>query len=152
MPGMSRYEVWTDGACSGNPGPGGYAAVVRDEAGDEQELVAGAAQTTNNRMELLAAIAALEELPEGSEIRLVSDSQYVVKGITEWMPGWKKRARKKVKNRDLWVRLDRARERHRVRWEWVRGHDGDPMNERADKLAVAESKRQAQGEGTPCGE
>lgn len=152
MPGMSSYEVWTDGACSGNPGPGGYAAIVRDEAGSERELVAGAAHTTNNRMELFAAIAALEELPAGSQVRLVSDSEYVIKGITEWMPGWKRRAWKKVKNRDLWERLDQARDKHQVRWEWVRGHNGDAMNERADKLAVAESQRQAQGEGTPCGE
>jgi ribonuclease HI len=126
--------------------------VVRDEAGAERELVAGAPHTTNNRMELMAAIAALESLPEGSRVRLVSDSEYVIKGITQWMPGWKRRAWKKVKNRDLWERLDRARDRHQVDWEWVRAHNGDTMNERADKLAVAESKRQAQGEGTPCSE
>lgn len=134
-------EIWTDGACLGNPGPGGWAAVLR--LGErEKELVGGEPETTNNRMELMAAISALEALKRPSKVRLVSDSEYVVKGITEWLPGWRAKGWKKVKNRDLWERLAEVAGRHEVTWEWVRGHSGDVMNERVDRLAVAEAERQ----------
>ena len=138
---MNAVRVWTDGACLGNPGPGGWAAVVLHPEGREQELTGGEPGTTNNRMELMAAIAALEALPAGSQVELTSDSKYVLDGITRWIAGWKRRAWKDVKNRDLWERLDAARARHQVDWRWVRGHTGDPHNERADKLAVAEAER-----------
>lgn len=134
-------EIWTDGACLGNPGPGGWAAVLT--LGErEKELVGGEPETTNNRMELMAAISALEALTRPSKVRLVSDSEYVIKGITEWLPGWRAKGWKKVKNRDLWERLAEATAPHDVSWEWVRGHSGDVMNERVDKLAVAEAERQ----------
>lgn len=134
-------EIWTDGACLGNPGPGGWAAVLR--LGErEKELVGGEPETTNNRMELMAAISALEALKRPSKVRLVSDSEYVVKGITEWLPGWRAKGWKKVKNRDLWERLAEVAGRHEVTWEWVRGHSGNVMNERVDRLAAAEAERQ----------
>lgn len=130
-------EIWTDGACLGNPGPGGWAAVLR--LGErEKELVGGEPETTNNRMELMAAISALEALKRPSKVRLVSDSEYVVKGITEWLPGWRAKGWKKVKNRDLWERLAEVAGRHEVTWEWVRGHSGDVMNERVDRGRAAE--------------
>ena len=137
-------EVWTDGACLGNPGPGGYGAVLRYGA-HEREVVGGEPLTTNNRMELMAAIAALEALSRPCRVVLTTDSQYVLKGITEWIAGWKRKGWKKVKNRDLWERLDAARAPHDVQWVWVRGHTGDVMNERVDQLAVAEAKRQQVG-------
>jgi ribonuclease HI len=132
-------EIFTDGACRGNPGPGGWGAVMRYK-GHERTLRGSEPMTTNNRMELMAAIRALEALKRPCTVRLTTDSQYVQKGITEWMPGWKQRgwktaSRKPVKNADLWQRLNRAMDRHEVVWKWVRGHSGHPENERADALA-----------------
>ena len=134
-----RVSIWTDGACLGNPGPGGWGALLRWNA-TERELSGGESNTTNNRMELLAAIEALEALKRPCEVVLTTDSQYVRKGITEWMAnwkrnGWKTSARKPVKNADLWRRLDQAAGVHRVQWHWVKGHSGHPENERADQLA-----------------
>ena len=132
-------HAFTDGACSGNPGPGGWGVVLR--WGDhERELFGGEPQTTNNRMELMAAITALESLTRASEVVVTTDSTYVLKGITEWVPGWKVRgwrtsSKQPVKNVDLWQRLDEAVARHDVRWEWVKGHNGHPENGRADELA-----------------
>ena len=136
---MKQVEIHTDGACLGNPGPGGWAALLRYGA-TERELVGGEPDTTNNRMELMAAIAGLEALKAGCEVVLHTDSQYVKKGIGEWLPnwirrGWKTADRKPVKNVDLWHRLEAATAPHRVRWHWVRGHAGHEMNERADQLA-----------------
>jgi ribonuclease HI len=135
-----RIEIWTDGACSGNPGPGGWGAVVK--LGDDEmcELSGGDSQTTNNRMELMGAIAALESLPPNAHAIVHTDSQYVKNGLTQWIHGWKKNgwrtaAREPVKNVDLWQRLDAAARAHTVDWKWVKGHAGDPMNERADALA-----------------
>lgn len=142
---MSRpVEIWTDGACSGNPGPGGWGAIL--VYGDtEKELSGGEAVTTNNRMELMGAIAALEALTRPAHVHLHTDSQYVKNGVTQWIHTWKKNGwrtadRKPVANEDLWRRLDAARERHTVHWKWVKGHAGDPMNERADALARAAIK------------
>ena len=131
--------IWTDGACSGNPGPGGWGAVLR-LCGADRELKGGAPDTTNNRMELLAAITALQSLDEPSDVDLHTDSQYVRGGITGWMAGWKRNGwrtadRKPVKNMELWQQLDAATARHKVRWHWVKGHAGHPENERADLLA-----------------
>lgn len=135
----TRVEVWTDGACSGNPGPGGWGAVMKSN-GHEKDLSGGEALTTNNRMELIAAIAALEALKRPSTVDLHTDSQYLRGGIMGWIHGWKKNgwktsARKPVKNVDLWQRLDALREKHEVRWHWVKGHAGNEANERADQLA-----------------
>ncbi len=132
-------EIFTDGACSGNPGPGGWGAVLRYK-GVEKELSGGAAATTNNRMEMMAAIAALEALKRPSRVRLTTDSVYLKDGITKWIHAWKKRgwktaAKKPVKNVDLWQRLERALEGHEVDWRWIKGHAGHPENERADALA-----------------
>jgi ribonuclease HI len=132
-------EIWTDGACSGNPGPGGWGAILRYGA-SEKDLCGGEALTTNNRMELTAAISALEALKRPSAVELHTDSQYLRDGVMAWMANWKRngwrtRDRKPVKNDDLWRRLDEATERHEIDWRWVRGHAGDPMNERADELA-----------------
>jgi ribonuclease HI len=132
-------EIWTDGACSGNPGPGGWGAILR--FGErEKELSGGELLTTNNRMELTAAISALEALKRACEVDLHTDSQYLRQGVTGWMFGWKKNGwrtadRKPVKNEDLWRRLDEAVGRHKIDWRWVKGHAGDEMNERADELA-----------------
>lgn len=136
---MKAIEVHTDGACLGNPGPGGWAALLRYGA-KERELVGGELLTTNNRMELMAAIVALETLTEPCAVMLQTDSQYVRKGITEWMPNWLKRhwrtaGGEAVKNQDLWQRLQAAAARHRIDWRWVKGHNGDPDNERVDVLA-----------------
>jgi ribonuclease HI len=136
---MKHVSIHTDGSCLGNPGPGGWAALLR-YGEKEREVVGGEAQTTNNRMELMAAIAALEVLTEGCEVTLHIDSQYVRQGITEWMPGWVRRGWKTaggdpVKNRDLWERLHAATARHKIDWKWVKGHSGDPDNERVDVLA-----------------
>ena len=137
---MADIEIYTDGACRGNPGPGGWGAVLR-YGKHEKELYGGEAQTTNNRMELMAAIRALESLkPPRRRVRLTTDSVYVKNGITEWLSNWKKRgwktaARKPVKNVDLWHRLDEAVQQHQVSWHWVKGHSGHPENERADQLA-----------------
>ena len=135
----TTVEIYTDGACRGNPGPGGWGAVMR-YGGHERELYGGEAQTTNNRMELLAAIRALEALKRPCRVSLTTDSQYVRKGITEWLPNWKRKrwktaAGKPVKNADLWRQLDELAARHNVEWHWVRGHTGHPENERADQLA-----------------
>ncbi len=132
-------EIFTDGACSGNPGPGGWGALLRYRE-RERELFGGESETTNNRMELMAAIRALEALKRPVVARLYTDSKYVRDGVTEWLPRWKERgwktaAKKPVKNVDLWQRLDRALERHNVEWHWVKGHAGHPENERADELA-----------------
>ena len=132
-------DIYTDGACSGNPGPGGWGAVLRWR-GRTRELSGFEPATTNNRMELLAAISALEALKRPMAVRLFTDSDYLRQGITTWLPAWKKRGwrtagRKPVKNQDLWQRLEQALARHRVEWRWVRGHSGDPDNERADQLA-----------------
>jgi len=138
-------EIWTDGACRGNPGPGGWGAVLRYNA-TEKELFGAERDTTNNRMELMAAIRALEALKRSCRVHLTTDSNYVRQGITAWLPrwranGWKTAARKPVKNADLWQRLAKAAERHDVEWSWVRGHSGHPENERADRLATAAADR-----------
>ncbi|WAR44218.1 ribonuclease HI [Methylomonas rapida] len=131
--------IYTDGACRGNPGPGGWGVCLRYKD-KEKELFGGEAETTNNRMELTAAIQALETLNRPCQVKLHTDSKYVLQGITEWMSNWKKRgwktsANKPVKNEDLWRRLDQAIQRHHIEWIWVKGHAGDPGNERADILA-----------------
>jgi ribonuclease HI len=132
-------EIYTDGACKGNPGPGGWGVCLQYK-GIEKELCGGERETTNNRMELMAAIKALELLTKPCAVKLHTDSKYVLQGITEWMSNWKKRAwktsaNKPVKNEDLWRRLDVAIQRHRIEWVWVRGHMGNQGNERADSLA-----------------
>jgi ribonuclease HI len=136
---MSAVDIWTDGACSGNPGPGGWGVIL--VAGEHRkELFGGEAETTNNRMELMAAISALEALKKPCDVTLHIDSQYVRQGIMQWIHGWKKNGwktadKKPVKNAELWQRLEEAASRHRIDWRWVKGHAGDPMNERADELA-----------------
>ena len=134
-------EIYTDGACRGNPGPGGWAALLRRGA-DEKEIQGAEPETTNNRMELTAVIRALEALRRPVRVRLYTDSEYVRRGITEWLPEWKGRgwrtaARKPVKNQDLWERLDELAAPHRIEWHWVPGHAGVPDNERVDRLANA---------------
>ena len=136
---MSRVEIWTDGACSGNPGPGGWGAILKS-GNKVKELSGGEPHTTNNRMELLAAISALEALKRPCEIDLHTDSQYLRQGVMSWMHGWKRNGwrtadKKPVKNEDLWRRLDEATQHHEIEWRWVKGHAGDEMNERADELA-----------------
>ena len=140
-------EIFTDGACVGNPGPGGWGVLLRWR-GIEKELSGGEAETTNNRMELMAAIAALESLKRGVKARLTTDSTYVRDGITRWIAkwksnGWKTAAKKPVKNAPLWRRLDRALERHDVEWHWVKGHAGHAENDRADRLANGEARKRA---------
>lgn len=136
---MDSVEIFTDGACRGNPGPGGWGAILR--YGDrERELYGSERETTNNRMELMAAISALEALKRPCEVTLTTDSTYVQKGISEWLPQWKKRGwktadKKPVKNQDLWQRLETALGDHRIRWHWIKGHSGHEENERADQLA-----------------
>ena len=138
---FSRVEIYADGACRGNPGPGGWAATL--EYGEHLRELSGAeAQTTNNRMELTAVIRALEALKRGVSARVHTDSEYVVRGINEWLPNWKARGwrtadRKPVKNQDLWEQLDAAAARHDIEWKWVKGHSGVPGNERVDALANA---------------
>lgn len=132
-------QIFTDGACSGNPGPGGWGAVLRS-GGREKELKGGEAETTNNRMELMAAISALEALKRSCTVDLYTDSNYLREGITKWIHrwrrnGWRTAEKKAVKNAELWQRLDQALSRHRVQWHWVRGHAGHAENERADALA-----------------
>ncbi len=141
MPARKHVEIFTDGACSGNPGPGGFGAILRYR-GHEKELSGAEEHTTNNRMELMAAIAALEALKEPVQVDLYTDSEYLKRGITEWLEqwkarGWKTAAKKPVKNADLWQRLEAAMSGHDVRWHWVKGHAGHEMNERADALARA---------------
>ncbi|QBF29999.1 ribonuclease HI [Thalassococcus sp. S3] len=141
---MPELFAYTDGACSGNPGPGGWGVLLRAVNGDtilkERELSGGEAETTNNRMELLAAINALNALERPSTITVITDSAYVKNGVTGWIHGWKRNgwktaSKKPVKNVELWQALDEAQKRHQVRWEWVKGHAGHPENERADELA-----------------
>lgn len=140
-------RIWTDGSCLGNPGPGGWGALLTFGE-HERELSGGEAATTNNRMELMAAIEALASLKRPCRVELWSDSKYVIDGITSWIHGWKKRGWKKVKNRDLWERLDEARAPHDIEWKWVKGHSGDANNERVDQLAVAQAaEHQAQLQG-----
>ncbi len=143
---MTKLYAFTDGACSGNPGPGGWGVLLQAKKGDsilkERELSGGEADTTNNRMELMAAINALETLERASCVTVVTDSAYVKNGVTGWIFGWKRNGwktsnKKPVKNVDLWQRLDEAQTRHDVTWEWVKGHAGHPENERADELARA---------------
>jgi ribonuclease HI len=136
---MDKVIIHTDGACSGNPGPGGWGAILQYGA-KKKEISGGELATTNNRMELMAAIQALETLTRPCKVELHTDSQYVQKGIHEWIHGWKKRGwltadKKPVKNDDLWKRLDAARARHEVDWRWIKGHAGHELNERADELA-----------------
>ncbi|QIR85837.1 ribonuclease HI [Paracoccus sp. AK26] len=141
---MAELFAWTDGACSGNPGPGGWGVLMRAMDGGtvvkERELAGGEALTTNNRMELMAAISALEALSRPSAITITTDSAYVKNGVTQWIHGWKRNGwktadRKPVKNAELWQRLDEAQRRHTVTWAWIKGHAGHPENERADELA-----------------
>ncbi|MGR3815497.1 MAG: ribonuclease HI [Cognatishimia activa] len=143
---MTDLFAYTDGACSGNPGPGGWGVLLRAMKGDEvlkeRELSGGAAETTNNQMELMAAIMALETLESASQVTVVTDSAYVKNGVTGWIHGWKRNGwrtsnKKPVKNVELWQRLDAAQARHSVTWEWVKGHAGHPENEKADELARA---------------
>tara|TARA_R110000751_G_scaffold12703_6_gene43627 strand:- start:15657 stop:16163 length:507 start_codon:yes stop_codon:yes gene_type:complete len=139
MPMTDLIEIWTDGACSGNPGPGGWGALLIAGA-NRKELFGGAKQTTNNRMEMQAVIEALNALKGPSKVTLHVDSMYVKDGLTKWIKGWKRNgwktaAKKPVKNQDLWQALDEACQRHDIEWKWVRGHDGDPGNECADELA-----------------
>ena len=143
---MSDLFAWTDGACSGNPGPGGWGVLIRAMDGPrmvkERELCGGEADTTNNRMELMAAISALEVLTRATDITLTTDSAYVKNGVTTWIHGWKRNGwktadKKPVKNIDLWQRLDAAQALHRVTWRWIKGHAGHAENERADELARA---------------
>lgn len=137
MSDMKHVEIYTDGACSGNPGPGGWGTIMRWN-GHEKELSGGEVETTNNRMELLAVIRGLEALTRRCRVDLYTDSQYVQKGVTEWMQGWKKKGwPDRIKNQDLWQQLDQQLARHDVKIHWVRGHDGHPENERADALARA---------------
>lgn len=136
---MKKVVIYTDGACSGNPGPGGWGALLMYN-GHEKELSGSDAATTNNRMELMAAIMALQSLKQPCDIELHTDSQYVMKGITEWLTGWKRNGwktadKKPVKNADLWQELEKAASTHRIQWKWVRGHNGDVHNERVDQLA-----------------
>jgi ribonuclease HI len=136
---MTEVVIYTDGACSGNPGPGGWGAVLQ-AGGKEKDLYGGDPLTTNNRMELMAAIQALEALRGPTTVTLYTDSKYLLDGITKWIYGWQRNgwltsARKPVKNDDLWRRLTAAMSRHEVTWQWVKGHAGDPGNERADELA-----------------
>ena len=138
-PDKETVEIFTDGACSGNPGPGGWGALLRYK-GKEKELHGGEAETTNNRMEMMAAIRALEALKRESWVEITTDSNYLRDGITKWIHGWKKNgwrtaAKKPVKNKDLWERLDRALGKHEISWHWIKGHSGHPENERADALA-----------------
>ena len=138
---MNRVEIYTDGACKGNPGPGGWGVLLKSGS-TEKELFGGERETTNNRMELMAVIMALEALKRPCHVFLHADSQYVLKGMTEWLAGWKAKgwktaSKQPVKNVDLWQRLDAlvATSGHKIEWRWVKGHDGDPGNERADALA-----------------
>ena len=145
---MKQVEIFTDGACKGNPGPGGWGAVLR--SGEREKEVCGSeARTTNNRMELMAAIGALEALKRPCRVTLTTDSTYVRDGITKWIHGWKRNgwrtaAKKPVKNAELWQRLEEAARRHEIDWQWVKGHAGHPENERADEIACREAELEAE--------
>lgn len=149
---MKEVTIYTDGACRGNPGPGGWGVLLR--YGEcEKRLCGGEPATTNNRMELTAAIQALEALTQPCAVTLFTDSKYVMQGLNEWLPGWKQRGwktadKKPVKNQDLWQRLDSANGRHQVDWRWVKGHNGDPGNEAADQLANQGLERSLVGDST----
>ena len=143
--GSDDVKLYTDGACLGNPGPGGWAALLRYN-GHEKELSGGLPDTTNNQMELMAAIRGLEALTRPVSVTIVTDSKYVMSGITSWMAGWKRNgwktaAKKPVANQELWQALDAACQQHQVKWEWVKGHAGHPENERVDVLARSEAER-----------
>ncbi len=143
-PELTIVEIFTDGACKGNPGPGGWGAVIRAGV-NEKELSGGEAETTNNRMELTAAIEALNALKRPCRVKLSTDSRYVMDGLTKWIHGWRRNGwrtadKKPVKNAELWQALIAACERHRIEWEWVKGHAGHPENERADRLASDAAK------------
>ena len=136
-----KPEIWTDGACSGNPGPGGWGVVIKDGA-NSRDLYGGERETTNNRMEMMAVIESLRALKKPCHVDLYTDSVYVKDGVTKWLAGWKAKgwktaAKKPVKNQDLWEQIDSEIARHDVTWHWVKGHDGHPENERADELARA---------------
>lgn len=136
---MEKVKIYTDGACKGNPGPGGYGCIIVQN-GKTQELKGGNKSTTNNIMEMTAIIVALQHLKEPCEVELTTDSQYVVKGMTEWINGWIRKnwvtaSKQPVKNKDLWLELKQLNDRHKIKWVWVRGHNGHPENERADVLA-----------------
>ena len=136
---MKKVDIFTDGACRGNPGPGGYGSIIRTQGRDE-EISGSAKNTTNNIMELTAALVALKQLNEPCEVVITSDSQYLVKGMTEWIKGWIKKgwvtaARQPVKNKEIWIELDRLSKPHKITWKWVRGHRGHIENERCDRLA-----------------
>lgn len=142
---MKQVEIHTDGACSGNPGPGGWGAVLMCN-GVEKTLSGGEKNTTNNRMELMAAIRALEALRKPCQVELHTDSKYLRDGITSWLANWKRNnwktaSKKPVKNQELWERLDKAVQQHQINWHWVKGHAGNPGNERADQLATSAIKR-----------
>ena len=137
---MAGYEVYSDGACSGNPGPGGWGAIVLQPDGERRELSGFEPRTTNNRMELMGVLQGLSLAPNGAEVTVISDSQYVINGACSWLDGWKPKGwktagKKDVLNRDLWESIDAERSRLRLQWEWVRGHNGHVLNERADALA-----------------
>ena len=154
MPELAEVEIFTDGACRGNPGPGGWAAILRYRD-VEKELSGYEPATTNNRMELTAAIEGLRAVKEPCEVEVVTDSEYVKNGITKWIHGWKRRDwrtadKQPVKNVDLWQRLDAAAARHVVNWEWVRGHSGHPENERADAIARARIAEESWGKQRPA--
>lgn len=148
---IPRVELYTDGACSGNPGPGGWAFVLMHPAsGSQKEAFGAEPETTNNRMELTAAIRGLESLTRRSQVELYSDSQYVLKGLREWMDGWKKRGwktagKQPVKNQDLWEQLDILRAAHQITFHWIKGHSEHPQNERCDQLAVQAYKALVRG-------
>ena len=136
---MEKVEIFTDGACRGNPGPGGYGSIIRTQ-GQENELSGSAKKTTNNIMELTAAVVALKQLEEPCEVVLTSDSQYLVKGMTQWIKGWIKKGwvtatKQPVKNKDIWMELEQLNKMHKISWKWVQGHQGHVENERCDRLA-----------------
>lgn len=146
---MKQVEIFTDGACKGNPGPGGWGVLLRS-AGHEKELVGGEPDTTNNRMEMTAVLRGLQALKEPCAVTVHTDSRYVIDGMTQWIFGWQKRgwlnaAKKPVANEDLWRELIAAARPHKVGWQWIKGHSGHPENERCDALASAEAARQAAG-------
>ncbi len=150
---MSRIEIFTDGACSGNPGPGGWGAILR-QGSHEKELSGGDPATTNNRMELTAAIEALRALKKPSSVVIHTDSRYVMDGASKWLPGWRARGwktadKKPVKNEDLWRALDDEMRPHEITWIWVEGHSGHPENERADQLARAAIPKRSSGHTPP---